>query len=526
MKRLHNRFVGFKREEDGIVAVIMAIMMVFLLTMTSFAVDASIVYYRRSHLQAAVDAAALAAVRDLPDQVKATATVKEYLVKNKCTSEDVTIEFPEEGVVRVTVNETTDTLFANIFNVAKLNSNAVAAAKYINKSMTIDCPYNMLGASETAVSQLGGRWTINGDVHFNNNISIGGNTANRVLGDASSAKTCSSPNNLVVGTITSNAPKVTMPDYDDMIMAVAPVFPENVFNIYNVSRPATEVSTSSSASNYYTKMTNIYTNKSNIMTMRGPVTITGNWSSPWATTNNYTGNTYVEGNATFNGTTTVISGDLYVTGNLNFAGGSITVNGNIYCEGDVYSNAWTLVDINGNIYSRGKCEFPGSATKSFKSIYAKGLVKLNGLSDVNGDIYSGGSLTFSGNYPAVTTRNCAIYCGDVFTSEQGFNTEGVIVVENDIKIGGRPCIIDGEAGALALYSRKGDIFMSPGTGMIAYGMIYAPKGTITFASGDMSFYGNIIGDVIKCSPGGMILGDNPGVPLPFAKEMKIGVLIE
>ncbi len=528
MRRLHNRLICFKNDEDGVVAVVIALLMVVLLAMTSLGVDAGIVYYRRSQLQAAADAAVLAAVRDLPDQKKATRTVHEYLVKNNCTSSDVTVQFPEEGVVRVVVNETTETMFSNIFNVARLNSNAVAAAKYIDKQMTVGCPYNMLATSEVEVSQLEGRWDITGDVHFNNSIAVAGNTANRVYGNASSAKTCTSVNHLVVGTITSNAPKVSMPDYDEIIMSVCPVFPTNIFNIYSTNRPKTLISgATKSAANYYTKMTSNYKLASGVLTMTGPLTIIDSWSSPWATTNYYIGDIYVDGNATFNGTTTYINGDLYVKGNLNFAGGSITCTGNIYCEGSVYSNAWTLVDIGGNIYTKSTCKFPGSANpKSFEGIYALGDVQINGTSDVYGDIYSGGSLVFSGNFPAVTTHSSNIYCGNTFTSEQGFNSEGVIAVENDIHIGGRPCTIDGEQSALALYSRTGDVFMSPGTGMIAYGMVYAPHGTITFASGDMAFYGNIIADVIKCSPGGMILGSNNDVPLPFNKAVKVGVLIE
>lgn len=71
------------RRRQGAVAVLVAVLLVFLITLVAFAVDIGYVLVVRTHLQAAADASALAAVRDLPDPATVRARAKEYAALNR-----------------------------------------------------------------------------------------------------------------------------------------------------------------------------------------------------------------------------------------------------------------------------------------------------------------------------------------------------------------------------------------------------------------------------------------------------------
>jgi uncharacterized membrane protein len=88
------KFFARYKQEDGAVAIIMSFAMVVLLGFTAFAVDQGLYYHKKSQLQSAIDAAALAAVYKLPSQSEASATVLEYIQKNGFTADDVEIIFP------------------------------------------------------------------------------------------------------------------------------------------------------------------------------------------------------------------------------------------------------------------------------------------------------------------------------------------------------------------------------------------------------------------------------------------------
>lgn len=73
---------SFVKSEDGVVAVFVALTMVVLLSFTAFVTDYGMVYYKKSQLQTAVDAAALAAVYVLPNEIAATQEAHRVLTKN------------------------------------------------------------------------------------------------------------------------------------------------------------------------------------------------------------------------------------------------------------------------------------------------------------------------------------------------------------------------------------------------------------------------------------------------------------
>jgi Flp pilus assembly protein TadG len=73
---------AFGRDERGSVVAVVAGTMLVLLGFASFAIDVSALYVLQNELQIAADAAALAALRDLPNDVTARAKARDYASKN------------------------------------------------------------------------------------------------------------------------------------------------------------------------------------------------------------------------------------------------------------------------------------------------------------------------------------------------------------------------------------------------------------------------------------------------------------
>ena len=84
-----NKTKKFRREESGAVMLIVACSLIVFLSITSFATDLGLVYYQKSKLQSALDAAALAAASDLPNKTAARSTAMEYIEKNGFVKEAV-----------------------------------------------------------------------------------------------------------------------------------------------------------------------------------------------------------------------------------------------------------------------------------------------------------------------------------------------------------------------------------------------------------------------------------------------------
>ncbi|MHB1341435.1 MAG: pilus assembly protein TadG-related protein [Coriobacteriia bacterium] len=119
---MHVRF----RDEGGAVAVVVALVMVILIGLTAFAVDAGYLYSIRRQLQSAADAAALAGCRiliDGGDEAAAMAEAQEYATLNAVAPGDALVMVttsPQTEVtdtyVQVTVEKDTELFFARIFS--------------------------------------------------------------------------------------------------------------------------------------------------------------------------------------------------------------------------------------------------------------------------------------------------------------------------------------------------------------------------------------------------------------------------
>ena len=559
----------FRKDESGAVMVIAAFGLVAFLAMASLVTDLGLRYYQKSRLQNAMDAAALAAVTSLPDQNRATEVALDYVSKNGFDTTDVNIEFPEEGVIRVTDNYTCKTLFANIFDEDKMNIQAHAAAKYINKNMSIDFDYLMFYGEDSTFLLNGDFRQVAGSIFGNGNIRVGCNDAADIY-DIVSAREVSFVNNMSKQpNVTNKAAHQAMPDWDEMIMSVSPKADRPQF-----TGPQPHIT---KTQNYKYKLNgdtylndiisyasgnvfcggNLSTGYADtILYVRGdlyvegdfvpqcPTYITGNvyvggkFSQTWGKTLYVGGNMYVKGNISFQAAVTV-NGELYCGGNIEFSNGNGTAYkfNSIRCIGDFLSTAaWNAkITINGSLFVYGRLALGGGYNTIVGNVYVWGdrVVNadscfLNGNLDLKGDVWChSGVVAFGGNGDC--TIQGIVYSGGSIETRSGgdISLNGCMIAEGNIRIGGASHTYNDSGATLSLYSRKGNIDLgSQGMELKMWGIVYAPKGDIKISTDGLRIFGSLVGNTITCNIGcGFYIGRNDRT-LPFAKTVRAAALVE
>ncbi len=149
-----------------------------------------------------------------------------------------------------------------------------------------------------------------------------------------------------------------------------------------------------------------------------------------------------------------------ITGNVSISNG-ITINADTYIDGDLTINGSGL-KLNGNLFVTGKIQCNNTAT-------------------INGSMLAGGNIVINGGSSVVTT--------------------------------------DG----IAIYSATGNINLNM-SDCTMYGIIYAPKGSLSIVGGTDTFYGSLIANKISTSiPATLIIGPPPSnfSFLPSDKTIKL-----
>lgn len=158
-----------RKNEEGAVMVLVAILMTILLMFAALAVDLGLAFYKRQQLQTACDAAALAAVTELPNEAKAKNRAYEYMVENGFSGSPSDVDVQFEGVpaskVRVTSTYVVNSVFAKIFSRDNLNVTCKAAAGKIAKTKSTKFPYLIF--AEGGKLSMGADYEIDGAVHTN-----------------------------------------------------------------------------------------------------------------------------------------------------------------------------------------------------------------------------------------------------------------------------------------------------------------------------------------------------------------------
>ncbi len=569
MKR-RNKISSFRKDERGNVMIIAAFGLVAFLAIASLVVDLGLRYYQKSCLQNALDSAALAAAPCLPDKARAKETALEYVEKNGFDAGSVIIEFPEDDVIRVSDTVTSRTLFATVFSEDSMVINGRAAAKYVNKKMSIDFDYLMFYGEDSTFYLNGDFREVAGSVFGNGNIRVGCNDA-AVIYDIVSARDITFENNM--GTppnVKNHSANQKMPDWDEMIMSVCPTCEKERFTapVPHITREKNykyRLNGDTYLNNFIAyadggifcsgKLGTNYTTA--ILYVRGDLYVEGDFAPQCPIY--VTGNVYVGGNFTpvWNMSITV-GGDMYVAGNAEFQG-TTDIGGKMYCgknmsiingNGTSYKfkeircmgsftsmAAWNArINVNGNMYIYDKLTLGGGHNNITGNIYVWGhnslvsedVCYLNGDLLLKGDVWCHkGIVAFGGN------GNCEIhgivYSGDSIETRTGgdISLNGCMIAEGNIRIGGASHTYNDSGATLSLYSRKGNIELgSQGTELKMWGIVYAPKGDIKISTDGLRIYGSLVGNTLTCNIGcGFYIGRNDRT-LPFAKTVRAAALVE
>ncbi len=580
-KKRKKTFFG---NEDGAAMVIAAFSLVAFLSIVSLVTDMGLKYHQKSKLQSAMDAAALAAVRYMPDEATAKSVALDYVEKNGFSSDSVIVEFPSDEIVRVSDSVEGKTIFASLFKVDSVQINAKAAAKYVNKNMELGFEYLMFHGDNSQFT-LNGHYNIGGSIFGNGNVHADG-SGSTVTGTVFSANNATyNSYSVTVNHLESNVKSQEMPDFDETIMAVAPEADEAMFvkayapisksSFYLNRYPAGHVISSSVSINgntycsgtlstsYHSDVLIIYGdlyvcgdfNPQCPVYVKGNVYVGGNLTTTWDKSLTVGGDLYVEGTTTFNGNTTINGNFFYTGGDLirgstyslhcnceTYAGGNITLNGStsfngpVYCMGVFDKQGSTQLTVNGNVYAYDtlKLQSGGTTVNGDIFVWGKNASESDTAADIagpftlNGDLYNRkGKLSLSGqgNY----NIKGVLYSGGSLSTNQGssgITLSGCMIAEKDISIGGSTHTYNEAGATLSIYSRKGDITLySQQGGFDLWGIVYAPEGNVALASGDFDIHGSIIGSTISCSPGGLNMTYNDR-ELPYSKKIKTAILVE
>ena len=551
--------------------VIAAFALIVFLTVTSLVTDLGLRYYQKSRLQNAMDAAALASVTCLPDKVRAKTVALEYVQKNGFSTDDVIVEFPQEGVIRVRDTFECQTLFSGLFAGDTMRIEAHAAAKYIKKSMSIDFDYLMFHGADTTFNLNGDIREVAGAVFANGNIRVSTNDA-AIIDTIVAGRGIVFNNNMgVKPTVVEHAAKQEMPDWDEMIMSIAPEAQEEQFTdphshlspnafyayVYNGNTTLQNVIAYAPGSMICHGSLSTGYNNTAIMYVHGnlyvqdnftpqcPIYVSGdlyvggNLEPGWGMSVSVGGNAYVGGKASFSGQTS-IGGELYTGSDLTLRNGGVTYSfGKVHCMGNFNStSAWgAQVTVKGTTYVYGKLTLGGGGKNILKGdVFVWGhnyrvsdeICLINGYMNLQGNVWCGpGVVAFGGN------GNCEIHgfvyaLGSIETRSGGdISLNGCMIAEGNIRIGGASHTYNDDGATLSLYSRKGNITLgSQGSALKMWGIAYAPKGDITISTNGLCMYGSLVSNTITCNIGsGFYMGKNDRT-LPFDKTVRAAALVE
>ncbi|MBQ2848121.1 MAG: hypothetical protein IJE74_07680 [Clostridia bacterium] len=580
-----NRIKRFAKAEEGAVMVIAALGLVAFLSVASLVTDMGLKYHQKSRLQSAMDAAALAAVRYMPDETKARAVALEYVEKNGFSTDSVVVEFPSEEIVRVSDSIRSKTIVASLFNTDSVQINAKAAAKYVDKNMAVDFDY-LIFHGDNSTFNLGGHYNIGGSIFGNGNVNADGGSGSSISGTVFSAQNATyNQYSVTVNGLQSNVSSQKIPDFDEMIMAVVQTIDEDMFvksyshisgsgaylNRYTADKTLNSVITINGSTYCAGNLSTGYS--SELLTIYGDLYVEGDFNPQcpvYVTGNVYCGgnlvtswgkdfkvgkNLYVEGDASLQGNTSVYGEYFYVGGNLDrgstyslncecetYVSKNITLSGPssfkgaVYCMGAFRKQGSVLMNINGNVYAYETLQLESGGTIIKGDVYVYGnsisssdeAANICGPFTLNGDLINRkGSLNLSGQ--GAYYIKGIVYSGGTLSTNQGssgITLSGCMIAEDDIKIGGSTHTYNEAGATLSIYSRNGDITLySQQGGFDLWGIIYAPKGNVALSSGDFDIHGSIIADTISCNPGGLNMTYNDR-GFPYTKSVKAAVLIE
>lgn len=214
--------VNFIKSNKGSTMVLFALMLTALMGCGALVIDIGRVSLEKSKLQNAIDASALAAVQDLPDTTKATATANEYIQLNGYSPSDIIITFSSSNTtINITGAKKVDYTLAKVLGFDSTTVNTIAAAEKGSPGGAFDCSL----FSDQNIDNSGGggiEIIVTGTTHANGNVNYTQLTSSSKFDVVEANGTVTvAPSSVTVGSKSPGVPKVVMPDYSDLIKTTA-----------------------------------------------------------------------------------------------------------------------------------------------------------------------------------------------------------------------------------------------------------------------------------------------------------------
>ncbi|MDD4766786.1 MAG: pilus assembly protein TadG-related protein [Desulfotomaculaceae bacterium] len=322
---------------DGQVLVLFALALTVLVGFTALVVDVGRINVRQASMQSAVDAAALAAVQELPENtVAATTKAEEFFEENGFKKEQITkVEFlNSDRKIRVTASTPLEYTFAKIFNKGNSTTVTKKAAAALTTPFS-DLDYAIFSGDELELLHFtGGSTTINGDVHSNQNIK-GHATIN---GEATAVGVFENPE--PDATVkTDNSPVLNMPELsaDELAELKQSAISSGTFYAGNVSFSPDQLNAIFATGAVIYVEGNVTTNGSGVCASAGSIIATGN--------------------ITFNGSDVTLTQTSPICFYTSGVGSTVTLNGS-GC--DLYGAVWA---------PKGTVAFNGQGQKITGKVY-------------------------------------------------------------------------------------------------------------------------------------------------------------
>ncbi len=323
------------KDETGQATVLFAVSFVVLCTFTALVIDLGTVMLEKQRLQNAIDAAVLAAARELPNTESAEMTADHYLTLNGYTSANATISFENaNNIIKITGSKEVLYTFARVIGLTGTTVHPVAAAQ--KKSLGEVFNYAMFtGSTTTPLTMSGSNFLIDGNVQSNYKFNFTGSNVH-ITGSVKSVSTLS-------------------------------------LNGSNIKIDGTMQGSSISAGGGVTSGAKIYSAASVV-----PMPEFYSFIKDQAIANG----TYYTGDQTFNGNNINVTNSIYVDGNLTVNCSSYTGSGCIVATGNITFNGSGIINNASDavcFYSKaGNIEIHGSGCTINGILYApKGAINIS-----------------------------------------------------------------------------------------------------------------------------------------------------
>ncbi len=211
--KIHN----YLKKNSGGTIVAYAMMLSMIIGICAIVVDIGRVVAEKSRFQNALDAAALAAVVDLPDCDKALETAITFIEKNGFCENDITVTFPADySEIHIQGSKKIDYFFARImdFDTITIMPKASAAGGSIGHAFD----YALFSGSTNQELIINGQGTeITGSIHTNKNFRLNGGKVTITGACEAVGNIIINGNNVNIGYQIEDAEIVEMPDFTDII---------------------------------------------------------------------------------------------------------------------------------------------------------------------------------------------------------------------------------------------------------------------------------------------------------------------